>query len=279
VVKIEGRDVLATWKVLISLGLAPLLYGFYAFLATLVMIKANAPTALVIWTPFYVMAALPLIGYAALKFGEAGIDVLKSLRPLVVTLVPGQQRYLDRLKEMRVQLSNELTQVINEYGPQIYEDFNETRILVPSASVPPSSGQPGIRRRRVKNAQGRLLNHPMAWLDEQLFGWSRSSSRGTSVWAGHGETSESEYSRPGSPDGSEDEVGDYDNLLGYLEHQGRSMSRSIHNTSYADLQKLRQETSTNSTTASLSESLVPNPALDADGVGAEPGSRSASRQY
>jgi glycerol-3-phosphate O-acyltransferase / dihydroxyacetone phosphate acyltransferase len=77
VVKIAGRDVLATWKILISLGITPLLYGFYAFLATLVMYKANAPSQWLFWTPITVMIALPFIAYAALKFGEAGMDVLK----------------------------------------------------------------------------------------------------------------------------------------------------------------------------------------------------------
>lgn len=76
-VKIAGRDVLATWKILISLGVVPVLYSFYSFLATIVAIKANAPLKWKVWTPFIVMAALPCIAYAALKFGEAGMDVLK----------------------------------------------------------------------------------------------------------------------------------------------------------------------------------------------------------
>ena len=33
VVKVAGRDVLATWKILISLGVAPVIYAFYAFLS------------------------------------------------------------------------------------------------------------------------------------------------------------------------------------------------------------------------------------------------------
>lgn len=76
-VKVEGRDVLATWKVLISLGLTPLLYTCYALLATIVMVKANAPTSLIFWTPIAVFITLPAVAYAALKFGEAGMDVLK----------------------------------------------------------------------------------------------------------------------------------------------------------------------------------------------------------
>ena len=72
-----GRDVLATWKVLVSLGMAPVLYGFYSFLATLVAIRSGASMRVRIWTPFLVMGAMPFIGFSALKFGEAGLDVLK----------------------------------------------------------------------------------------------------------------------------------------------------------------------------------------------------------
>ena len=77
VVKISGRDVMATWKILISLGLTPVVYGFYGFLATLVVIRAGAPFAWRVWTPVIVFGALPCVAYAALKFGEAGVDVLK----------------------------------------------------------------------------------------------------------------------------------------------------------------------------------------------------------
>lgn len=41
------------------------------------MIRAGAPFKYRLWTPFLVVSALPFIGYAALKFGEAGMDVLK----------------------------------------------------------------------------------------------------------------------------------------------------------------------------------------------------------
>lgn len=77
VVKIAARNVIATWKVLISLGVAPLLYSFYAFVATLWSIRANLPLKWRIATPFIVILSLPFMNFAALKFGEAGMDVLK----------------------------------------------------------------------------------------------------------------------------------------------------------------------------------------------------------
>jgi len=77
VVKIAGRDVLASWKVLIALGVTPVLYTFYAILATLIVIRAQLPMQWRIATPFLTITNLPFMNYAALKFGEAGMDVLK----------------------------------------------------------------------------------------------------------------------------------------------------------------------------------------------------------
>lgn len=52
----------------------------------------------------------------------------RSLRPLVVALIPGQQLSLDKLKRMREAVSNELAETINEYGPKMFDDFDEVRI-------------------------------------------------------------------------------------------------------------------------------------------------------
>jgi len=243
-VKVAGRDVLATWKVLISLGVAPVVYGFYAFLATAVAVRAGMPLKWRLWMPFLTLTVLPIMNYAALKFGEAGVDVLKSLRQLIVELIPGQQRSLDKLKAMRLRLANEVAVVINEFGPKLYDDFDEFRILVPSATAPPSTGTPGIWRRRsgtgAVDAQGNLLIHPMTWIDERLFGWSRSAKHGTSAWSGlHTPNLDS---RSGTPNETDDEEApDYDNVLGFFpdqEQPGTSKSRSRNN-SYADIQRLR----------------------------------------
>lgn len=62
---------------LISLGVAPVLYLTYAILGTLLAIRAKAPMRLRVLTPFLVLFGVPAMSYAALKFGEAGMDVLK----------------------------------------------------------------------------------------------------------------------------------------------------------------------------------------------------------
>jgi len=77
VVKIHGHDVTASRKVLVSLGTASVLYSFYAIVATILVIRAKAPWKWRLLTPPLTIAAIFPIGYAALKFGEAGMDVLK----------------------------------------------------------------------------------------------------------------------------------------------------------------------------------------------------------
>ncbi|KAJ7444605.1 hypothetical protein B0H11DRAFT_2290705 [Mycena galericulata] len=226
-VKIAARDVLATWKVLISLGVAPVLYVLYACIGTLLAIRANAPLKWRYITPLLVLFGVPAMSYAALKFGEAGMDVLKSLPPLIAAAIPGHQKSLDKLKAMRVQLSNEVSELINDFGPNLYEDFNEWRILVPSASVPPSSGTPGLWRRKsgtgAVDAQGLGLTHPMTWLDERIFGFRAAAT---------------------APNSDEEDGGDYDNVIGFIPGLKGMLSPSAgpsrsRNSSYADLQRLR----------------------------------------
>lgn len=190
------------------------------------------------------------------------MDVLKSLRPLIVALIPGQQRSFDKVKAMRVRLSNEVAEVINEFGPKIYDDFDQFRILVP-ASAPPSTGNPGVWRRKSSvgqvDAQGNLLIHPMTWIDERLFGWSRSAKCGTSAWGGSTPTQDS--SRPATPDLSDDEDhGDYDHAVNYIsayEDASRHKVRSRQG-SYADLQRLRMTATTQLNASSSSSSLRTN---------------------
>lgn len=80
-VKIQGRDVLATWKVLVSLAVVPLTYVFYAILAEIYVYRNDIIPAEYSsykkYTFVPVMLVLPSLGYSTLKFGEAGMDVAK----------------------------------------------------------------------------------------------------------------------------------------------------------------------------------------------------------
>lgn len=43
----------------------------------------------------------------------------------MIALIPGQQRSLDKLKAMRQKLAEEVVELINDFGPRLYADFNE----------------------------------------------------------------------------------------------------------------------------------------------------------
>lgn len=74
----------------------------------------------------------------------------------------------------------------------------------------------------------------MTWIDERLFGWTRSSKRGTSAWGGI-----EDPSNANTPDESDEEdAGDYDDVVGLIPSNDDQDTRSRQN-SYADLQRLR----------------------------------------
>ncbi|KAJ3560019.1 hypothetical protein NP233_g11104 [Leucocoprinus birnbaumii] len=264
-------SILSRKKAKEALAASPLFsYTFYAIVATIIVVRAKLAIQWRIATPLLTIISLPFMNYAALKFGEAGMDVLKSLPPLVIALIPGQQRYLNRAKQQRVQLANEVADLINEFGPKLYDDFNQSRILVPSASVPPSTGTPGLWRRKsgtgAVDAQGLGLIHPMTWIDERLFGWSRSAKRGTSAWSGF---SGDEASRIGTPDETDEEdTGDYDNVVGIVtSSEDVNAKLKSRQSSYADLQRLRHtHAPSNAAGKELLASALDTSSQDIDGL-------------
>lgn len=223
-VKIAGRDVLATWKVLVSLGLAPPLYIFYVTIAIWLAVKYDVPQKHIIWTPIGMLFALPSIGYSALKFGEVGMDVYKSLRPLLLSLL-GDQNQLERVRRMRSELQTELHAVIEEYAPKIWDNFEQTRIHTPSADVPPMSSDGRKSMGLGYGSRGAdIINHPLSWLDERLFGWSQYDShshrrrrlrRRKSEPVLNGEQDQN-TSEEATSDSEDDEGGDYDSVVGML---------------------------------------------------------------
>jgi glycerol-3-phosphate O-acyltransferase/dihydroxyacetone phosphate acyltransferase len=151
-VKIEGRDVVATWKLLVSLGLAPLAYGSYTAVACSWYLYNHVNG----WFPYNInlflfgtMVFILLAGasFAALRIGEVGMDIVKSLKPLTVALSPWHSRQLLQLRERRSQLSQEVTELISNLGPEIFPDFNSRRIVRPDGTDggrPRRQSQPGL---------------------------------------------------------------------------------------------------------------------------------------
>ncbi|CAK7240359.1 MAG: Glycerol-3-phosphate/dihydroxyacetone phosphate acyltransferase [Sporothrix thermara] len=136
-VKIQGRDVMATWKLLVSMALAPLLYNFYCVLFVIKFGSdrlwgyvpawaAEAPWWLVFLTGWIVF---PAITFAALRFGEVGMDIVKSLRPLFLCMNPSSSYNIQRLRERRAGLQKQVTDLINTLGPEMFPDFDQKRLV------------------------------------------------------------------------------------------------------------------------------------------------------
>lgn len=157
-VKIQGRDVMATWKIMTALFFAPILYNTYICIFVWRVYSDRlwgywdyVPQWIPLWTAFPIGWVLfPLITFAALRLGEVGMDIFKSLRPLVMCINPASSFNLQHLRERRADLSERVTEVINELGPEMFPDFDKNRI-VPDPSRedgrPRTPGKPPYRRR------------------------------------------------------------------------------------------------------------------------------------
>lgn len=133
-VKLQGRDVMATWKLLVAMAFAPMLYAFYTTLLTYWTYRNRVQGYMPEWVPLWVVVIFgviffPSITFAALRFGETGMDIVKSLRPLVLSLNPTSANTLVKLRKKREKLSTDVTEIINTLGPEMFKDFDSARII------------------------------------------------------------------------------------------------------------------------------------------------------
>jgi glycerol-3-phosphate O-acyltransferase/dihydroxyacetone phosphate acyltransferase len=133
-VKLQGRDVMATWKLLVALAFAPVLYNLYTILLVYWTYRNRVQGYVPDWVPLWGVflsgyVIFPAITFAALRFGEIGMDIVKSLRPLLLSLNPASSNVIYKLRERRRHLSTEVTEVINTLGPEMFPDFDAARIV------------------------------------------------------------------------------------------------------------------------------------------------------
>lgn len=147
-VKLQGRDVIATWKFLVALAFAPALYIYYTIIVafwlyynrTGGMYTHRVPWWMVArnyvpdWVPVWMFSVFFFIlcislTFAALRIGEIGMDIVKSLPPLFVALNPTSSKSLVKLRAWREELSRAVTELINTLGPEVFPDFDADRIV------------------------------------------------------------------------------------------------------------------------------------------------------
>lgn len=135
VVKLQGHDVVGTWKMLVALGLVPALYAYYTAVATAWLCynrhggyyTSSVPLWLVAGT--YVPDNMSLSSFAScflgliiilslvsLRLGEVSMDIIKSLPPLFIALKPWSSPELVNLREHREALAVQVTETIDSLG-------------------------------------------------------------------------------------------------------------------------------------------------------------------
>ncbi|KAJ3192925.1 hypothetical protein HK101_005737 [Irineochytrium annulatum] len=129
-VKLEGKDVVATWKILIALVLTPACYTLYNLIFFLYLYLFSSYT-------FYPRALFclvfsivcPLFGWAAVRASEIGFDIFHSLKPLFLAIFPSSA---EPLRLMRADLTARINALIEDLGPAMFggkEEFDAVRIV------------------------------------------------------------------------------------------------------------------------------------------------------
>lgn len=177
IVKIEGKDVVGTWKILVAVGLAPAVYLWYTAIATFWLYHnrtggsltplappfLRACTYIPDWIPLsafsiYFFCMMVVLTFAALRIGEVGMDILKSLPPLAVAVNPWSARSLQDVAVERRDLSVHVSKVINELRLDSPGDIDEDDIPDSQGSLAtPASTE--LKPRHVrKGSDGLSLN-------------------------------------------------------------------------------------------------------------------------
>lgn len=179
VVKIQANDVVATWKILVSLVIAPIFYSFYASIAVYYFKQyyTYRLNGLLLWLSLYCFNVL--ITYSALITGEQGMDLFKSIRPLYLSLTDGSS--IKELKSLRKQLIEDITEAVNEFGYKLFpKDFN----LLELNDEEEETITMNLKRRRQKKQDSVSSSNSSSSLNSQ-FSSSSSMSDGVSFINSH----------------------------------------------------------------------------------------------
>ncbi|CEP09741.1 hypothetical protein [Parasitella parasitica] len=118
-VKIAGKDVLATWKVIVAAFAAPALYGIYSvlYLVYLVKRKPNLSVRSKITRAGIIWAIQPILHYLLMRLGDTGLDIYKSIKPLFLAIRNPEAGEI--IRSMRKDLSRDITEFIIQHAPEL----------------------------------------------------------------------------------------------------------------------------------------------------------------
>jgi hypothetical protein len=155
-VKIAGKDVLATWKVIVAAVAAPALYGAYALVYLIYLTKrrpqlslsAKMTRACLAW------AIQPVLHYLLMRLGDTGLDIYKSIKPLFLAIRNPEAGQI--LRSIREDLSKDITEFINEHAPELgFDGSNSGNNSNSSSSSNSNSNSANLSR---NNSQSNVLD-------------------------------------------------------------------------------------------------------------------------
>ncbi|KAH4054946.1 hypothetical protein HBI52_043830 [Parastagonospora nodorum] len=158
-VKVQARDVMATWKLLVAMVAAPVAYTWYCIIGVYWYRYNNCNGYLPegIHKRYLIIAQLIFyvsVTYGALRFGEVAMDILKSLGPLWKAMNPFSNSELAKLQDRREHLAKRVNEIINELGPEMYEDFYSKRIIEDPFNADTPTTPPPIKTDADARAEG-----------------------------------------------------------------------------------------------------------------------------
>lgn len=118
-VKIKANDVIATWKILIAMGFAPLLYILWSILITFYF-RQYSMSKVLIFALSYIGCVM--ITYSALIVGDIGMDILKSIKPLYTSII--SPNGFKELQRERRALTVKIVNMINQGEAGFFPGFN-----------------------------------------------------------------------------------------------------------------------------------------------------------
>ncbi|TPX36507.1 hypothetical protein SmJEL517_g01351 [Synchytrium microbalum] len=130
-VKISGRDVISTWKVLVTLVLSPLLYTIYSTIVLSLVSSRRAELRRRYKILVFCLSWItwPFLGYATIRISEEGLALARSLRPLWLGITDTSAA--NALQKSRTDLRRMIHLYIDALGPTAVSDFVSDRIVPP----------------------------------------------------------------------------------------------------------------------------------------------------
>ncbi|KAJ3318504.1 hypothetical protein HDV06_000437 [Boothiomyces sp. JEL0866] len=126
-VKISGKDVVSTWKLLTGLAVTPLLWFTYSFLAFMYYYFTNSYSAGVT-AGFTVFISLPILSMVTIRSSENAYNLLASIRPLIVS-IGNTMSSSEPLRASRQKLQQKIRDLVNQLGPEVFPNFEEIRVV------------------------------------------------------------------------------------------------------------------------------------------------------